>query len=681
MNMRLIDWVIVAAFITFVFVSVAQSRRYMRSVADFLSAGRTGGRYLLSVSQGMCAIGSITIMANWQQNFAAGFAFRWWDFAMSIVVILIAVSGWVTYRFRQTRCMTMAQFFEIRYSRKFRIFAGLLAFVSGIINFGIFPSVGALFFIHFCGIPEHFQWLGFAWSSYPLIMIGFLSITLFFVFAGGQIAVMITDFLQAIFVSIVFVLLTVWLLCFTGVVDWSHVAQVLSQAEADKSPINPFKTGGVEVFNFWFFIINVVIVFYNKLSWQGTQGFNSSAKSAHEAKMGEVLSTWRWIPHSLMFCVVPIVAYVVMKYTGDSRAILDVQASVNNSVNAISAKETAAIGNQMITPLVLVKLLPPGLMGALTAAMLASTIGTHASYLHSWGAIFIQDVVMPFRRKPFDTRTHLRLLRGAILGVAVFIFFFSLRFKNADYIWPFLMITGAIFCGGAGSVIIGGLYWKRGTTGGAWTALLAGSGVAVGSIVLTNWWAPILRCVRHLTGSGAVGDYLAAHDKCPVNGAWFSLISIGVAVVSYIVVSMMGNRVFDMDKLLHRGAYAVAGDTAVEANRGPRAALWKMFGMGREFTRRDKVICILAYAWTFSWMAFFLVITGWNFLVKPFSDAFWLGFWRVFIWINVVAAVIVIVWFAIGGFRDLFRMLKQLKTMERDHSDDGFVERKETAEE
>ena len=122
------------------------------------------------------------------------------------------------------------------------------------------------------------------------------------------------------------------------------------------------------------------------------------------------------------------------------------------------------------------------------------------------------------------------------------------------------------------------------------------------------------------------------------------------------------------------------GEAVVEETHGARAAFWKIFGMGREFTRRDKAICLLAYGWTFGWMALFLGVTGWNFLIREIPDPFWIGYWRVYIWVNVAAAVIVTVWFAIGGFRDLFRMIKQLKTMTRDHSDDGFVERKEAKE-
>ena len=43
---------------------------------------------------------------------------------------------------------------------------------------------------------------------------------------------------------------------------------------------------------------------YAAMSWQGTQGYNSSAKSAHEAKMGSVLGIFRNLPIGLFFVFV-----------------------------------------------------------------------------------------------------------------------------------------------------------------------------------------------------------------------------------------------------------------------------------------------------------------------------------------------------------------------------------------
>jgi SSS family solute:Na+ symporter len=52
--------------------------------------------------------------------------------------------------------LTLAQFFELRYSRNFRVFSGILGWLSGIVNYGIFPAVSVRFFIYYCGIPESF---------------------------------------------------------------------------------------------------------------------------------------------------------------------------------------------------------------------------------------------------------------------------------------------------------------------------------------------------------------------------------------------------------------------------------------------------------------------------------------------------------------------------------------------
>ena len=36
----------------------------------------------------------------------------------------------------ETRALTLAQFFEIRYSKSFRVFAGMMGFGAGLVNFG-----------------------------------------------------------------------------------------------------------------------------------------------------------------------------------------------------------------------------------------------------------------------------------------------------------------------------------------------------------------------------------------------------------------------------------------------------------------------------------------------------------------------------------------------------------------
>jgi SSS family solute:Na+ symporter len=540
----------------------------------------------------------------------------------------------------------MAQFFEIRYSRNFRIFAGALAFLSGIINFGIFPAVSARFFIYFCGLPKTIDVLGLNVPTFALVMIVILWIPLYFVFSGGQIAVMITDFLQGIFVNVVFIVIVIVLML---KVDWAQIFQALSQAPADASLVNPFKTGSTKDYNFWYFFIGMIGVIYGKLSWQGTQAYNASAKSAHEAKMGDVLANWRGIPQWGLFLVfVPIVAYTFWHGPGFAAAA----ASLRPVLDGLGSE---ALRSQLTVPLALTKLLPVGLMGAFAAVMLAAAIGCNETYLHSWGSIFIQDVVMPLRKRPFAPEQHLKLLKLSILAVAAFSFFFSLLFQQSEYIFLFFAITGAIFAGGSGAVIIGGLYWKRGTTAAAWASLVVGSVVAVGGIVL--------------------------HQVKPdffINGQMFWGLAMAASSLVYVSVSLITGRrkTFDMDKMLHRGKYLIREEyTVVDA--APVKG-WKVLGMGREFTRSDKVIYVATYAWTASWVVVFVVGTVLN-LTSGVDAGSWMRFWRTYVMIYLVASIFVIVWFSAGGIINLKEMIRTLGVMKRDHADTGFVMKDKTS--
>jgi len=640
MNLTVLDWAIVAAVFLFIIAVVISSRKLMRSVSDFLAAGRTGGRYLISLSQGTAALGAITIVGMFEMNYIAGFTLRWWEMVMAVVLVAISVSGWVLYRFRRTRCLTMAQFFEIRYSRRFRIFAGLLAFLAGLINFGIFPAVSARFFIYFCGLPPAVHVFGLSVSTFALVMIVILAVPLYFVLSGGQIAVMITDFLQGIFTNVVFIVIIAVLMI---KIDWAHIFASLSAVPAGASLIDPFRTGSTKDYNFWYFFIGMVGVIYGKLSWQGTQAYNASAKSAHEAKMGDVLMNWRNIPQWGLFLVfVPIAAYTFLHHPDYAAAAAGVKPVLDGLAND-------ALRSQLIVPLALTKLLPVGLMGAFAAVMLAASIACHETYLHSWGSIFIQDVVLPLRKRPFQPERHLQVLKLSILGVAGFSFVFSLLFQQSEYIFLFFAVTGAIFAGGSGAVIIGGLYWKRGTTAAAWAAMITGSVTAVGGIVLRQ-----------------------IDPAFFINGQMFWGLAMLLSSVVYISVSLLtgGRKKFELDPLLHRGAYTVGNELRISDDVPTRG--WKVLGMGREFRPFDKVIYIATYAWTFSWVVVFIVGTALN-VAGPVGDAPWMAFWKTYGTVYLAASVMVIVWFSAGGLRDLRRMIADLKIMTRDHGDDGFV--------
>tara|TARA_Y100000389_G_scaffold203820_1_gene253615 strand:- start:986 stop:3058 length:2073 start_codon:yes stop_codon:yes gene_type:complete len=689
MNLSFIDWLIIVIVLVGMFISVNSTKGLMRSVTDFLSAGRSAGRYLISVSSGAAGLGAISIVSFLEVGYITGFSFQWWGLSQGIILLAITTSGWVIYRFRQTRSLTLAQFFEKRYSRNFRIFAGTVAFVCGIINFGIFPAVGAQFFISYCGFPDFF--LGI--PTFPLVMIFLISIALYFVYTGGQIAVIVADFFQGVFLIVVLFVITIFLYKNVG---WDQVSESLkntpikiAEEEIEKlqgeesfellsytekvekiekinhkyqnsSLINPFKTSQVEDFNLTYFLIGLIGMFYGALSWQGHQAYNSSAKSAHEAKMAAVLGDIRWKPQGLFIFLVPVLTYVFMNHP-------DFQLIADNVNTTLESLDTQTLKSQMRAPIVLSEVLPVGLFGAFAALMLAAFISTHDTYLHSWASIFVQDVMMPLRKKPFNKEEHINALRYSIFGVAIFIFVFSLVFDQNQEIALYFAVTFAIFAGGVGAVIIGGLYWDKGTTEGAWAAMIIGATIAVtGTIVpqVSDIW------LNDAENSTLLKNFIIKLRE--INGIKYYALSMGFSSLSYIVVSLLTFKErMNMDKLLNRGTYSIKEEIKViDENVKP---VFKIIGIGKEFTIEDKITYLVSYVWNIFFTLVFVFGTIYN-LSNSVSDESWMVYWKYQIYINVVFSFIIIIWFTIGGILDIKNMFRSLSSVERDHGDAGWVD-------
>jgi SSS family solute:Na+ symporter len=394
-------------------------------------------------------------------------------------------------------------------------------------------------------------------------------------------------------------------------------------------------------------------MFYAQGIWLGGQGYFASALNAHEARMGNTLVTWRVLTQNLFMMILPICAFTFMHHPD----FIDQAQQAQSALNAIGNSQVQV---QMTTPVIMKYFLPPGVMGALVAVMLAAFISTHDTYMHSWGSIFVQDVILPLRKKPLSPKNHVRLLRWSIFGVAIFIFCFSMIFKQTEYILMFFQITGAIFLGGAGAAVIGGLYWKRGSTPAAWSAMITGSTLAVSAIIIKqiNDYSPF---------AGNVMSYIASQ-----NGAILGFYASITAILVYIFVSLLGKKVvFDMDKLLHRGKYSVEGPRAADKDEEV-SFIRKMIGMGSEFSRGDKILYLSTLAWTGMIVGVFVVGMICN-LAFDIETETWIVFWKYYVLVNFILCVATTVWFVFGGLHNLKEMFARLATLQRDDEDDGTV--------
>lgn len=679
-----IDLSIIIILLSLVVLSAFYTRRYNRSVADFLSANRCAGRYLLTIADGIASLGAITIVAMWEQFYQGGFGSIFWSGLYLPLPLLLAFSGWIVYRYRQTRAMTMAQFLEMRYSTRFRIFAGALCFISGVLNYAIFPAVTGRFIIYFLDLPVitgSIFGLDLNLTLGLVMGIG-LGAALFISLNGGQIAVMVTDFIQGQLTNVCFLIILAVLL---WLIPWSQMVETLKTVPIGESKLNPFNQGELSDFSPWFFVMAMLVNVYAYRVWQGTQGYQVSARSPHEAKMANVLSGFRGIVIGLLVPLSAVAAWVLLNGDAQPESAAAAQATLDGL--RLSGEEQLA--HQLTTTVALRELLPVGVLGLLTAVMIMAAVSTDSTYLHSWGSIFVQDVYIPIRHVRGKTKLtpaiHMRVLKGAIICVAAFGWFFSMVFPLQEYILMYFQITGAIFTGGAGAVLIGGLYWRKGTTAGAWAAMLTGSFLSVSGVLIINVLWPL--------GVSALQDMYVnvkwIQDLPPkfwLNGMQAGLAASAISIIAYILFSVLrpGNSV-DFERLFHRGKYA-----ARYANEGvpdyvpqitAKAVPWwlRKLGITAECSWGDKLIFLFSYGlffWQFGigFIGLTILYFGFGYLS---TDDDWAQWWLIFIAVSALVGTIATIWFIIGGFRDLLSMFHRLRLIAPDVADDGSVSESE----
>lgn len=726
--MHLVDWIIICVPLGIVAWIAFYTRRYVTGVSDFLAAGRVAGRYVVAVSSGEAAMGLISVVAIFELYFKSGFAIGFWNTLAAPISLVVALTGFAIYRYRETRAMTMGQFFEIRYSKRFRIFAGVLQSLSGIINYGLFPAVGARFLVYFLDLPQTVSFLGYQWPTFALLMAFFLTIAVVLITLGGQLTIMTSDCVMGILSYPMYLAVVVSI--FVGFSWWGEMAPSLADRDPGESMLNPFDTHNLRDFNLFYVFVGILGGVYAVMSWSGTQGYNAAARTPHEQKMGRILGAWRSGFAGLMVIILAAAAYTYYHHSNHreasqvtyshltSKALEDTArayAPPDTPIAELDSEQIEAwrlrvleenpaahqtfetIRSQMQVPVGLRAILPIGVLGAFCAVMIFLMISTDSSYLHSWGSIVVQDVVLPLRKRAFTPRQQLFWLRLVIILVAVYAFFFSLWFGQVTYILMFFALTGSVYLGGAGAVILGGLYWTKGTAQGAWAAMITGSGLALMGFIFMNYWVgtiypAISRSPELLAWLSSTVEAISAPfepiilwrvvpERFFMNGQEIYFLTMVFSIAAYVVGSLLTCREnFNMDRMLHRGEWkrpdqpTIAKPVIAGGGNFFRRVLRVLSGIDGQFTQGDKAISYSVMIYSLGWgFGSFLVIVIWN-VISPWPEAWWANWF--FISNIVVASLVGIVstvWFSIGGSLDLCRMFRSLKTHRTDIHDDGRV--------
>ncbi len=749
--MTLIDWCITIIPMAALIWMAFYSRRYARGVVDYLAAGRIAGRYVISVGDLTAGLSVITLVAGCEQNYQTGFAVGFWGAVTAPVGVFIALTGYCMYRWRETRCLSMGQFLEMRYGSKFfRVFCATLRTIAEMVTNAIGPAIATNFFIYYLGLPHKIMICGVNLPCYAIIVALCLILALMFILPGGRISLLITDCVQGLLCYPVFVVIVGYIILNFS---WTYdIAPVMWNRVPGQSFMNPYDVSELRDFNIFALIVSLCGSVLNRAGWIGNDT-SGAAKTPHEQKMAGVLGSWRngfsWMM-ILLLAIVVIVFMTSPHFVGKNRfdtnstevrqelsaKVLEeaipndeaLRAKIIAKVKEVPSRVTQeyidspnsqqknldtpyfdtvrqelgdtpegryqfqkfrSLYQQMMMPTVVAKIFPVGMLGLFCLLMVMLLISTDDSRIFNASSTLMQDVILPMFKGHLPQAKHLLYLRLMTIGVAVFFLIVSLFFAQLDYINMFTTIMCSLWLGGAGPIMVFGLYSRFGNLTGAWCAIIFGSGTSLAGLILQRTWAltvyPFLEKMGWVEG---LNNFLVTVSspfnpwiewsmdpvKFPINSFEIYFISMILSVGGYVIGSYLTYKPYDLDKLLLRGKYA-DGPEPVKEKWTLRNIFSKIIGITPEYTRGDRIIAysVFFYSVVYSVGIIFFGIVIWN-AIWPWPHSWWtVKFFITTLLIPGIVGVISTVWFMIGGSIDAIHLFRDLKKRVEDPNDNGQI--------
>jgi solute:Na+ symporter, SSS family len=425
-TVQTIDYVVLIGYLCLMAGVGAYFMRFMRGGTDFLKGGNRVEWWVAGMASFMSGF------SVWTFTGGAGFAYQHGvigTFLLSLAVPAFLL-GYFVYatRWRRSRVTTVVEYIRERFGdgthKTFSWMTGPSQLMFASVRLFALSS-----FMSFAlGIPV----------PYLIVLCGL--VILAYTVLGGYWAVCFTDMFQFMFLFPVAIVLMILSLYDVGGVS----------GLAARAPEGFFNPVGGEYG--WLFLIAYTIsqiTGYNNFA--NAQRY-FCAPTERDARKIAVLCMVLFTLGTLVFYTPPLVA----------RAVLPELGTTANGLNKPAEAAYIAMG---------LRVLPPGLIGVLLAAMLASSMASLSAANHVVTGIFAKDLYQGYFRPAAGERHMLYASRVTSLLVGLFMIGVALVFsQGASGIFALLFILESIFQIPLGLPLLYGFLVRRGPW---WTALFA----------------------------------------------------------------------------------------------------------------------------------------------------------------------------------------------------------------
>ena len=302
----------------------------------------------------------------------------------------------------------------------------------------------------------------------PTVMVFLITLVLVYTCLGGMVSVVIADYVQFVVLSFGRLLTPFLAISHVG---WTNAFETVHR-EMGPGGFDP--TVAESAFGWEYMIWMGFLGLVSCGIWPTSVARALAMDSPQAVKRQYMFSSLSFLIRFLIPYVWGICAFVfVMQHPG----LRELFFPAGYPAPATLPDGVTAVDNLYAMPLLLGRILPIGLIGLITAGMIAAFMSTHDSYLLCWSTVLTQDVIAPIREsmgRPLGAKARVTLTRVFIVAIGIYILYWGLMYHGDDDIWDYMAVTGAIYFTGAFAVLLGGLYWRRASSTGAFLALLAG---------------------------------------------------------------------------------------------------------------------------------------------------------------------------------------------------------------